>query len=376
MQIALLSSGVRGANAGDAIIEDSIRRIIGADAYHRFPLREPLTPEDLARINQCDAVVICGTNLYQTAFKCALTPEVIQAITVPIVPMGIGASASIGAIPKMDAAGIATVRALHARCTVSSVRDPATWHFLHSIGVHNTMLTGCPVLFHGLCCPQFDGSGDGFTLTPRARLLHIDPRWRRRQREAMTFLCERYHPMLLLQSPADLPMGEELAARYQLPLLYDAEWQSECYVARARQQSLTFGFRLHFGMLSLSYGKPTYFVAHDTRISEFCRLMQLPCYDITDFRNDALAEQIDGRLFDTEDFRRRWLGLAAEMSAFLSANGLKSCIETAVTPALAPIPPAAPESFAPYHIEGRGSWLTRQWRKIGASIDKHLLGNR
>jgi len=327
MKIALLSAGLNGTNAGDALIEDAIRRLVVADEYRRFPLHEPLTDQDIDGINSCDVAIVCGTNLYQAIFSCNLTLEAIGRIKVPIVPMGVGSSAPIDEIPGMNEEGQKAVRALHSRCALSSARDYASLRFLHSIGVSNARLTGCPVLFHGLMCPDFRPSGMGFTLTPRARLLHIGQKWNLRQLETLHLLSRRYRPMLVLQSPHDLPIADQLAACYGIEVLYDAHWQAAPYVRRAAEQSMAFGFRLHYGMLSLSYGKPAFFIAHDSRVSEFCRLMELPCFDIRDYSDNLFALHIDARSFDGDRFRRRWSELARDMHQFIAANGLQSRLE-------------------------------------------------
>ena len=341
MKVALLTSAIRGANAGDAIIEDSARRLIVADTYERIPLLHALGDEELDRLNQCDAAVICGTNLYQEKFNCNLGVEALRRIRVPVIPLGIGTSARIGHVPTMNREGAEAVRLLHERCGVSSARDRATVRFLHSIGVRNVVLTACPVLFHGLRTPLFDGSGEGATVSPRARLLHTQGKFDGRQMESLHWLCRRYRPLLILQSPWDLPMAEELARQYGLETRYDPEWQAPLYVERVRQQAWTAGFRLHFGMLSLSYGKPAHFVAHDSRVSEFCELMDLPYFDIADFPNTLLGLQIDARSFPAERFGLRWNQMAREMKQFLSGHGLTTRLEVDPARLAAPRKPRA-----------------------------------
>lgn len=327
MKLSLASAAVQGDNAGDALIEDAIRRLVIADKYERVPLLKSLTEEDFQAINSSDALIICGTNLYQRVFNCNLTIDTINKIKVPIIPMGIGSSASIGEIPVMSPEGVRAVRALHKRCSFSSVRDEASLRFLHSIGVRNTIMTGCPVLFHALRRPDFKHSGKGFTLTPRARLLHIDDYWNARQLETLDILCQRYNPTLVLQSPYDIPISEELVKRHNIDVLYDDEWQADVYVRKAIEQEMSFGFRLHFGMLSLSYGKPTFFIAHDSRVSEFCELVGIPYFDIKNYSDNSLLLQIDACSFNAESFMMRWTELAQEMNRFLKANGLSSRLD-------------------------------------------------
>jgi len=336
MKIALLTAALYGDNSGDAIIESAIRRLIGAESFHRFPLTRPLSDDDLRGINACDAAVICGTNLYQSIFACRLDVDTVARIRIPIVPFGIGSSAPIGEIPRMDRAGVAAVRAIHDKCPVSSVRDEASLRFLHSIGVTNVILTGCPVFFHGLCCPDFTPQPGNHSLTPRARLLHIDSAWEQRQTETLEHLARRYRPDIVVQSPYDLPIAEELSGKYGLQIVMDPEWQAERYVAAASTQAVNVGFRLHFGMLSLAYGKPAFMVAHDSRVSEFCRLVGLPLLDIRNYSDSLLTLQIDARSFNSDGIRRSWDKLSLRMQRFMEANGLLSRLEVSHPPAPAP----------------------------------------
>lgn len=329
MKIALLSAAVNGDNAGDAMIEDGVRRIVDAQEFIRFPLLRPLTPDEIFRINQTDCVIICGTNLYQKVFACSLDTSTIKKIKVPIIPIGIGSSAPIGQIPKMKWLHARRVRLLHSRCKMGSVRDPATAQFLKSIGVKNFTLTGCSVLFHSQEVPRFDGSGEGLTLSLRARLLHSNDKslWDK-EASSVEVLCKRYSPLLIAQSPYDLEFGEHLSRKYSLKLSYDNEWQASLYVDLAKKQRKTLGFRLHYGMLSLSYGKPAYVIAHDSRSASFCDLMNMKFYDIKTFVVDEIESDIDKLEFNGASFCKRWTELAQTMTHFLEENGLRSKIKS------------------------------------------------
>ncbi len=300
---------------------------MAADTFVRFPLTVPLNETQIDELNTCDALIICGTNLYQHVFACNLGVAIVEKIKIPIIPFGIGSSAPIGQIPIMNAADVAAVRAIHKKCIVSSVRDEASLRFLHSIGVTNVILSGCPVLFHGLSCPDFTPSGSGYTLTPRARLLHIDNEWNARQLETLGLLCKKYHPSLVLQSPYDIPVAELLAEKYGVDIVMDKGWQAEQYINKAKEQLINMGFRLHFAMLSISYGKPSFLVSHDSRASEFCKLLGLPLIDIKDYSDNTLMLQIDTRAFDSDQIRKRWNELSVEMNEFMKANGLGSNLQ-------------------------------------------------
>lgn len=327
MRIALLSAAVEGDNSGDALIEDAIRRILIADEFIRFPLLRTLSKAEIKAINGADCAIICGTNLYQNVFACNLGWAAINAIKIPLVPMGVGCSAEINCLPRMKWWYRHLVRLVHSKCAVGSVRDPASLRFLNSIGVKNAKLTGCPVLFHGLCAPNFDGTGDGITLSIRFRILHAKGTagW---DREVATLeqVCRKYSPRLIAQSPYDLEIGEKLCRQYGLEMTCDREWQAPPYVEIARSQRATLGFRLHYGMLSLSYGKPAYFIAHDSRIASFCDMVGIRYFDIRDYEDDDIFAALDSLRFDGDAFRRRWQELAQTMIECLRENGLSSRI--------------------------------------------------
>src|SRR4051812_17072280 len=146
--IALLSPTVGTGNVGDHFIEAAVRRLLGEErVYHRFSVRRPLRAAEVAAINETACAVVCGTNLYQHDWESALTPQVLDALRVPVIPCGVGGSAATLAERHVSAATRDMIRALHARCAVGGVRDPYSAEVVARTGVRNAVLTGCPVLF-------------------------------------------------------------------------------------------------------------------------------------------------------------------------------------------------------------------------------------
>lgn len=327
--IALLSAAVNGDNSGDALIVDAIRKLIGGNNTREFPLLQPLSGAEIEQINSCDAAVICGTNLYQHDFHCELTPGVIESIRVPILPLGIGSSAPIGRLPSMNAEGIRAVRMIHERCAVGSVRDPVSLEFVRSIGVRNVELTGCPVLFHGLSEPRFkEPSTDKVFLSVRARLLHVEEHWNAKQMTTLRRLCRELRPTLILQSPYDIPIAEELVREFGLESLHDDNWLAAPMIRGVGEATRTIGFRLHFGMLSLAYGRPATFLATDTRTSGFCDMVGVPYHAVQTYRDEDLLTELRSPQPCADRFLANWRSLRGAMASLLTANGL----EHALTP--------------------------------------------
>lgn len=327
--LALFSAAVNGDNSGDALIVDSIQRLLAGHQFKTFPLLEPLSETQLEAVNDCDAAIICGTNLYQHAFVCALTPAVLERIRIPIIPLGVGSSAPIGKLPAMNREGVRAVRMVHERCALGSVRDPVSLEFARSLGIRNVELTGCPVLFHGLAEPRFEApSTDRLFLSIRARLLHVEESWNAKQQATLRRLCREFHPTLVLQSPYDIPIADDLVREFGLASLQDADWQAQSMIAGATQASRVVGFRLHFGMLALAHGKPATFLATDTRTSGFCEMVGVPYHAVQTYRDDDVLAELRQPQPGLERFLVNWRSLRTAMAGLLDANGLSHALHS------------------------------------------------
>ena len=320
-RLALLSAAENGDNAGDDLIVNAIQRIT-TGTFTKFPLLQTLTDPQIEEINQQDAVIICGTNLYQTQFNCALTPDIIRKIKVPILPLGIGASAAVGHRIKMDKLGVKAVRMIHEQCNLGSVRDPASLEFVRYIGVKNARLTGCPVLFHSMRTPNFTLEEKPIALSIRHRLLHIDESWGSVQDQMLVDICTEFSPKLIAQSPYDIEKGKLLADRYKLPFLMDPDWRCTAMLDVVKSCSRTVGLRLHLGMLFLSYGKPAILFATDTRTTEFCKMIGIPYYTFNNYSASELFKLLKAPQTNQADIRQNWEALASQMRELLKANNI------------------------------------------------------
>jgi|GEM_PF-6745829 hypothetical protein len=323
MKLALLTPAIGSRNAGDAMIESAIRRLVPAESYVRFSIRRPLTEEEMLVLNGCDAAILCGSNIYQDRLRCALDQKFLDQLRIPLIPLGMGTSAATGGIPHMSAEDADIVRGLHSRCVQSSVRDEGTQRFLHGLGIKNVRLTGCPVLFHGLKKPEIQiGESGPVTVSLRQTFLHGAEPLERRQEALLEALCQKHHPTIITQGPADLAQAHRLVWEHDLDHVFDNDHSDEVFEWFAQHQAWTGGFRLHFGMLSLAYGRPAWFVGHDSRVEGFCSLMGLPYLDIREATPADVLSWGPQRMGDFADFGERWSALAAEMRAVLEVNGL------------------------------------------------------
>lgn len=327
MKLALLTPAIGSRNAGDAMIESAIRRLVPAESYEHFTLRRALTEAEMAALNACDAAIICGSNLYQDKLRCALDADFLDRLRVPLIPLGIGASAATGRLPQMSAADAEIVRGLHSRSKLGSARDEPTLRFLQSLGIQNVRLTGCPVLFHALRRPEIKTGEGVVTLSLRQTFLHGAEPLESLQEPLLDALCAAHHPTLITQGPSDLDQARRLVWRHGLDHIFDDENECETHEWLAPRQAWTGGFRLHYGMLSLSYGRPAWFVGHDTRVQGFCELMGLPYLDIREATPADVLAWGPHRMSDFAEFGARWEALATEMRVVLEANGLPCALD-------------------------------------------------
>jgi hypothetical protein len=179
------------------------------------------------------------------------------------------------------------------------------------------------VLFHALAEPTFGtASSDRLVLSVRARLLHVEEHWNAKQMVTLRRLCREFRPTLLLQSPYDMPIAEELVREFGLESLHDDNWGAGPMVRGVLQSTRTAGFRLHFGMLSLAHGRPATFLATDTRTSGFCDMVGVPYHAVQTYRDEDLLAELREPQPGLDRFLVNWRALRAAMATLLEANGL------------------------------------------------------
>ncbi len=333
-KVALLSPAVGTGNVGDHFIEMAIRRLLRDDVdYARFSIRTPLAEADVERINETDVALVCGTNLYQREWPCKLTREALEAITVPVVPFGVGSSAASTAERSVGATTRDMIRALHARCTLGSVRDPHTAEVVAGVGVENALLTGCPVLFWAQ-----PGDPPEVRSRPRRRLVVTARNWLMHrwpdnvdhpvQIDFLRKVLDAFPPedvVYAVHEDFDERLVERLGIPEEAVLRSD---RPEDYVALYTDpDSVVLALRLHAGMLALANGVPALFVGHDTRTHSFCEMVGVPCVSL--FAEGAAEESVErlralrgGETADFAVFGERYADLLAAMKRFLAANDL------------------------------------------------------
>src|SRR5262249_49085564 len=136
-------------NIGDFFITHSIERLLHSHECLKVPMHERPSPETISRLRECDALVICGSNLIGVEGTVRIAYEVsdFERIGKPIYPIGLGIQSDIDGKVNVDRRGRALLKYWAKKSGGISVRDEATERYLGEIvGPENIVLTGCPSL--------------------------------------------------------------------------------------------------------------------------------------------------------------------------------------------------------------------------------------
>ncbi|MFT4637697.1 MAG: polysaccharide pyruvyl transferase WcaK-like protein [Verrucomicrobiales bacterium] len=337
--LAFINPRLSTRNVGDHFIEDSVKRILTYDPEHSIDVdpRKPISAESIDAINQRQAAVIVGTNLWYRDVlhegRWMFSMDDLRKIKVPIIPLGVGTTRHRGEDNAFTAESLEILRWLHDHCEQASARDPRTLEALEEAGFTNARMTGCPTLYRSLMSEwNLVAPKDSKRLVLTVRKGH---------RKNIRRLCK----MLEASGWEILVAAQQEKDNYfrkSIPLIQKAKPTLYDYDIKPYQREVAdafgvIGWRLHGNMLHLAHGNPAAYFANCSRAASFCEAFRLPCVvaEDGDIIPDSELEAAVGRLTDPESFepfRERYGHYVKEMAGFLTANGLGHhlCPEVAV----------------------------------------------
>lgn len=283
MTIALilpLESSIAGYpyNLGNILICDATVRLFRRNGFtgtiEEFSYLKRPSERELQRINNCDAAIFAGTNIFQD--NCPgwrWTIDDLQKVKVPYWLFGVGYS---GALEASGNSAISRetndLLVWSKRAEGIGVRDPQTkaWLTYHKV---RSDLIGCPVLAYPEIFGGFMPGKEKPVLAVSKILLHVVGE---EASKAQELLVDRFFEKYLdgigiAQSTPDLPL---LEGKHTVKTIQDiAQCLSRaCFVVSAR---------LHSGMFALAQGRPAIIISHDSRAASFCDMLNLPVRRLT-----------------------------------------------------------------------------------------------
>lgn len=319
----------------------------------------------------CDAVILRGGNVLTPRFLSKQVGlELIRRVRIPIVLFGAGVQdVPSGGVPFTDE-DIAILRAIGDSGGTTAVRGDLSAEVLASVGVHNTIVTGCPTLYWSrrpeLPIRKPAAGRAGFTF--RQGLFTDDPAayaamfdalaWARRTYDDVTVLLqgeevalqqllmvetwgventvtvsrEPGHVIRLRRNRLD-PEGlraevRSTYGRWASQELVDwlierafFSWDIADHLDTLSRCDVVVGCRLHGNLLALAHGTPTYFLTYDDRTRELAALLDVPASPLHRFADDV-AELGDLSELDWAPVERRYRTGFGELVRFLDANRL------------------------------------------------------
>lgn len=335
-----------GQNTGNFMFTEAAYRLIDAETEQ---IGFSFTPRVINE--RFDAVVVPAANWLNATADWDWLVALLEQLEIPVITIGIGLQASSTDLAEVVVSESARtfVRLLARKAPFLSVRGRFTASWLHSIGIDNVVVTGCPSLYMKLANGSLAGEPGPLVLqstryaaTPSfaaassinrdlfriAAVLDADMIFQSEMEELHLLLYGRW------PEPLDRARVDALLACYGLTSLPGLE----AYLRRrgqvfldlpswsqhlARSRGLI-GTRLHGAILALNSDVPAVLLAHDSRTSEIQSFAAIPTAAPSAVRSLRSQEQALGLLGGDgiDQYRLTRASNSRRFVQFLLENGL------------------------------------------------------
>lgn len=298
-------------NIGDFLIADKARQVISHITGEKDFLQiDRWLPFDdrLDMVNTTRAVIICGGPAYDSCFYPKTLPLVsdLKKIKVPIIPVGLGLAGMLHkTLPSFSFSpeSLEAIRYIHSTCKLSGVRDRLTLEKLNRAGIHNVVISGCPVLY------DFDSFGKLFTPPGEVKRIVFTPpadkhlfgqalRLARRIRERFpqAEIIASFHRGISPDAYTSIKHSlHNLYLVYQLKKAGITSMDTSYDLKRIefyRECDLHIGYRVHAHVNFISYRKPSFLLQEDTRGIGMSDVLGLSANDVNAYTDDAIDRMV------------------------------------------------------------------------------------
>jgi len=346
-----------GANIGNYAFRHALKSLVDLNQYKTIVYSN--IPNELSN-GQPETVLVscanwlCATEQYEASN--GNRAIMIDKLKCNVVSFGLGAQApSEKTKLVLGPNTIRLARVLADKCHYLSVRDVFTAEILSSIGIKNTVITGCPSNFINLD-PML-----GTKIAEQAKLGEEIRDWTGVRTHISEFsgghvlsgailkstleLLSRSSSFYVLQSPSLLPFllreddiipsvyfrhfpvkpksMREASAFLRSKLLHFSS--IEAWMDFARTCDLAIGMRIHGNMVPLQAGVPSIVIGHDSRTNGLAQIMGIPSMQPEQFTNyvKTNAGAIYALIADQmQSYDSTRVQLAKTMNLYLSNNNV------------------------------------------------------
>jgi hypothetical protein len=291
----------------------------------------PLGDADIERINQTSCVILAGADQLCDDFCIVpgMTPQCLDRIKVPVIPMGVGARGHGSRMRGMSALTKRLMRMIHERITYSSWRCARTVEYLLANVPEiesKVLMTACPVQYQE---PLMAGAP--FTTPARRIAVTVTDRGKFWERDLsiLRFVAAEFpnaqRTLALHQDYTGVAPRFKLKHLWSRPRHADELHAAAAALGYGRFHSESpedffafystidghFGSRLHAHLYLLGQGKASYVVRVDDRAGGIAETSDFPLYD---------PQQFAGyRQYDFERYRTRVRSMWPVMRRFLES---------------------------------------------------------
>lgn len=277
-----------------------------------------------------DQAIIRGSTYLHKNFDFDAANKTLDSIDAPLAIVGLGAQSPTFDPKLLDGheAAKGFIARLNDRSASISVRGAYTGNVVERLGGKNIRVTGCPSLFYTLGVqpvtvpellkrPERSLGVSLHTGLMKNIFCSAPQQARHKHGQVIAWAIENaanlslFEQGVLLEYDAadrSLPFEQRLEAATEIIQKIGAQGKIspqrlmahmvsvksiEEWLSKARDLDGIIGFRFHGNMVALLQGKPCYYYAYDSRLTEFCQLYDLPYQQVTDDWQDPVTGMVE-----------------------------------------------------------------------------------
>ena len=327
----------RNANSGNLSIGHAVQNHLG-NLHDEIEFREEF---DYQIVNEkYDALIIPAANYIREKFSVQAQIKLLEKIKIPVVCIGLGTqAASLSDKVKVTPDLLRFVQILSTKSTTIGVRGFYTAELLHSLGIKNVDVIGCPSNFlNGN--PDFEidkkdlseNFRSAYYLNDHPDSIHLfDLALKERSNlmaqhnnailclkddEISNFANSEYFELMYSKSKFQTKEVIDFI-NYRIQVFYEINaWQNAL-----RNIDFAFGMRFHGNMMALQQRIPALWVTHDSRTIELTDFLQLPSIRISEVKMFKNLKQLY-EMADYSKYNQIYPQLFANYVDFLDKNGI------------------------------------------------------
>ena len=356
-----------GANSGNLLFQFAVDRLIGGSKVHVWA--GGISYSDKQAYAGSDLCIMPAANHLRAGADWKAFAQYLSRIPVPLIVLGLGAQAPLGATPsqtidtlKRDEGVMALVEVLAKKSIYTSVRGEFSRAVADGLGLRDTEILGCPsillnpepklgqVISNKLSrlTPRFWRRDPVVAISAAAPFEFSAPGWRAVERQLFKWVhaCNGIYVQqsggvamldLALKRFSDLPVGLFAEIHRALaPSLPAAEFKNfiserqqlffsaQDWINQLGAVDAVIGTRLHGNLAGIAAGLPAVFVANDARTEEVIAWSSLPSLSAQDvLEADKLSTALAKVQFDQHAFDSKRLATAKAFASAMTKVGVK-----------------------------------------------------